>query len=174
MPEQNIASWTRLDPKVRTLWRIEAAIGAVVSLGFTVGAGFIANEILADEGLRFIVHPALIGLVVGLALVGLSFYVAGRKYDYWRYDVGEDDLAVAHGIWWRTRTYVPRARIQHVDVTAGPVARALGLAVVSVFVSGHPGAVATIPGLRADRADQLRGVLLKMSEQTVPPVVEGV
>jgi membrane protein YdbS with pleckstrin-like domain len=173
MPDPNIAAWTRLDPKVRTLWRIEAAIGALISLVFTVGAGFIVDEILADEHLRLTVHPALLGLLLGLALVALSFYVASRKYDFWRYDVGEDDLAVAHGIWWRTRTYVPRARIQHVDVTAGPIARALGLAVVSVFVSGHPGAVATIPGLRSEVADKLRGVLLRLSEQGPPPVVSG-
>ncbi len=170
MPDPHIASWTRLDPKVRTLWRIEALITGLVFLGLFVGAGFIVNAILADEDLTFAVHPALLGLGFGALIVLWAQYVAGRKYEFSRYEVGEDDLAVAHGIWWRTRIFVPRARIQHVDLTAGPIARALGLAVVSVFVSGHAGAVATIPGLRAEEAERLRKVLLKLSE-AMPPVI---
>jgi len=170
MPDPNIVTWNFLDPAVRTLWRIEALIAGLVFAVMFVGAGFIVEEVLDEERLVFVVHPVLIGAALAVAVLAWSLYVASRKYAFWRYEVGDDDLSVAHGIWWRTRTYVPRARIQHVDLTAGPIARALGLAVVSVFVSGHAGAVATIPGLRADEAERLRKVLLKLSE-TAPPVL---
>ena len=168
MHELDVADWPRLDPAVKKLWMIEALIGGCVYLGMSAGAGFIVAAALED--LPF--HAGLVGSGVGLALLALSVYVAGRRYDFWRFLVGDDDLAVAHGIWWRTRIYVPRARIQHVDVTSGPIARALGLAVVSVFVSGHTGAVATIPGLRAEAADDLRKVLLRLSEQMPAPPPE--
>jgi membrane protein YdbS with pleckstrin-like domain len=170
MPELDIADWSLLDPAVRKLWRIEALIGGLVWLGVWAGAGFIVNEAVDD--IPF--HAGMLGAGVGVAFLALTFYVAGKKYDFWRFLVGADDLAVAHGIWWRTRIYVPRARIQHVDVSAGPIARALGLATVSVFVSGHAGAVATIPGLSAFDAEKLRKVLLRLSEQMPiqePPVV---
>jgi hypothetical protein len=168
VPVPEIASWSHLDPAVNKLWRIEAAISGFVYLILFVGAGAILDEALEGMPVQF----WLVGLAVGLALLALSFYVAGRKFEFWRFTLGEDDLAVSHGIWWRTRIYVPRARIQHVDVTAGPISRALGLAVVSVFVSGHGGAVATIPGLRADEAERLRRVLLKLSEQAPPVALE--
>lgn len=166
----DIAGWSYLDPAVNKLWRIEAAIAGFVYLAMCVGAGFIVHFALDD--LPF--HSAVLGAAVGIGLLAFSLYVAGKKYDFWRYVVGEDDLAVAHGIWWRTKIYVPRARIQHVDVSAGPISRALGLSVVSVFVSGHAGAVATIPGLKDDVAEDLRKVLLRLSEQipTPPPVTE--
>lgn len=168
MPELDIADWSLLDPAVRKLWRIEALIGGLVWLGLFAGAGFIVHA--AMDELPF--HAGLLGTGVGVVLLAFTFYVAGKKYDFWRFLVGSDDLAVAHGIWWRTRIYVPRARIQHVDVSAGPIARALGLATVAVFVSGHAGAVATIPGLSAFEAEKLRKVLLRLSEQMPPPIQE--
>lgn len=170
MPDPNIAAWNHLDAKVRKLWRIEASITGFILLGVFVGMGFIVGLVLEDSDISLSVHPAFFGAGLGALIVLWAQYVAGRRFEFWRYEVGEDDLAVAHGIWWRTRTFVPRARIQHVDVTAGPIARSLGLAVISVFVSGHAGAVATIPGLRTDEAERLRKVLLKLSE-TVTPVI---
>lgn len=167
MPELDIADWSLLDPAVRKLWRIEALIGGLVWLVLFAGTGFIVAAAIDD--LPF--HAGLLGTGVGIVLLSLTFYIAGKKYDFWRFLVGADDLAVAHGIWWRTRIYIPRARIQHVDVSAGPIARALGLATVAVFVSGHPGAVATIPGLSTFDAERLRKVLLRLSEQ-IPPVQE--
>jgi membrane protein YdbS with pleckstrin-like domain len=171
MHDPEIADWSHLDPAVKKLWRIEAAIGGAVYFAFAAGSGFIVNAALED--LPF--HAGLLGAAVGIVLFALSLYVAGKRYEFWRFFVGEDDLAVAHGIWWRTKIYVPRARIQHVDVSAGPIARALGLSVVSVFVSGHTGPVASIPGLRTHIAEDLRKVLLSLSEQmpVPPPVMEG-
>ncbi len=170
MQDLDIAEWSHLDPAVKKLWRIEAAIGGLVYLALFAGAGFIVQE--AVEDIPF--HAGLLGSAVGLALLAFSFYIAGKKFEYWRFLVGDDDLAVAHGIWWRTKIYIPRARIQHVDISAGPISRALGLAIVTVFVSGHAGAVATIPGLSAFDAEKLRKVLLRMSEQipTPPPAPE--
>ncbi len=168
MQDLDIADWSHLDPAVKKLWRIEAAIGGIVYLALFAGAGFIVNE--AVEDVPF--HAGLLGTAVGALFFALAFYVAGKKYEFWRFLVGDDDLAVAHGIWWRTKIYVPRARIQHVDISAGPISRALGLAIVTVFVSGHAGAVATIPGLSAFDAEKLRKVLLRISEQMpiAPPM----
>jgi membrane protein YdbS with pleckstrin-like domain len=171
---EEIAGWAHLDPAVRKLWLIEAAIAGTVYMALFAGAGFIVQAAIETD-LPF--SPGILGSAIGVGLLALTLYVAGKKYEFWRYLVGEDDLAVAHGIWWRTRIYVPRARIQHVDVTAGPIARALGLAVVTVFVSGHAGAVATIPGLSNFEAEKLRTLLLKLSEQMPiaepPPRAEG-
>lgn len=168
MKDLDIADWSYLDPAVKKLWRVEAAIGGAVYLALFAGAGFIVQASVDD----LVFNAGLLGTAVGLALLALAFYVAGKKYEFWRFLVGDDDLAVAHGIWWRTKIYVPRARIQHVDVSAGPISRALGLAIVAVFVSGHAGAVATIPGLSAYDAERLRKLLLRLSEQlpTPPPV----
>ena len=162
-----ISEWTCLDPAVSKLWRIEAAVAGVV-----FGAIFVAVEfVLANVLEAWPVPAGLASGALGLALIAWLQYVTGKKYEFWRYEVGDDDLAVAHGIWWQTRAYIPRARIQHVDVEAGPISRALGLAAVSVFVGGLPGAVATIPGLQAEEADRLRRTLLRLDDVAGPPPI---
>ena len=167
MLQAQIKEWSRLDPAVRQLWRIEAAIGgvflscAVVTIALGVSNASVSN----------LLPGGVIGGLVALSLFLWLQYVAGKKFDFWRYEVGEDELGVAHGIWWQARIYVPRARIQHVDITAGPIARALGLATVSVFVGGQTGAVAVIPGLATEEADKFRRTLMRLDPAPPPPPV---
>ena len=168
MLQSLISGWSHLDPTVSKLWRIEAAVAGVV-----YGAIFVAVDVVLSRALDGWIPVGFASGPLALALFAWLQYVAGKRYEFWRYEVGEDDLAVAHGIWWQTRAYIPRARIQHVDVTAGPISRALGLAVVSVFVGGQAGAVATIPGLEAGAADRLRKTLMRLDDAAgLPPVVQ--
>lgn len=69
-----------------------------------------------------------------------------------------DELLVTRGKIWHTFTVVPYGRIQFVDVTAGPVERAMGLKKVKLHTAS-PSSDATIPGLLAADADALRGRL---------------
>ena len=66
-----------------------------------------------------------------------------------------DELLVTRGKIWHTFTVVPYGRIQFVDVTAGPVERAMGLKKVQLHTAS-PSSDATIPGLLAADADALR------------------
>ncbi|MBE7338971.1 PH domain-containing protein [Corynebacterium aurimucosum] len=66
-----------------------------------------------------------------------------------------DELLVTRGKIWHTFTVVPYGRIQFVDVTAGPVERAMGLKKVKLHTAS-PSSDATIPGLLAADADALR------------------
>ena len=66
-----------------------------------------------------------------------------------------DELLVTRGKIWHTFTVVPYGRIQFVDVTAGPVERAMGLKKVQLHTASHS-SDATIPGLLAADADALR------------------
>lgn len=66
-----------------------------------------------------------------------------------------DELLVTRGKIWHTFTVVPYGRIQFVDVTAGPIERAMGLKKVKLHTAS-PSSDATIPGLLAADADALR------------------
>ena len=66
-----------------------------------------------------------------------------------------DELLVTRGKIWHTFTVVPYGRIQFVDVTAGPIERAMGLKKVKLHTAS-PSSDATIPGLVAADADALR------------------
>ena len=81
----------------------------------------------------------------------------------WGYAERDDDLLVRHGLLVRRLSIVPYARMQFVDVTAGPLERAFGLATVQL----HTAAAATdarIPGLQPAEAARLRDRLAALGE----------
>ena len=67
-------------------------------------------------------------------------------YRYFRYEVTEHGLYVAHGWLWRRWQIVPHSRVQTVDTRAGPLYRLFGLASVQVATASAAGGTA-ISGL---------------------------
>jgi membrane protein YdbS with pleckstrin-like domain len=103
------------------------------------------------------------GLAVAAALTGLVLVAVERRYAAWGYLEREDDLLVRRGVLIRRTSVVPYGRMQYVDVTAGPLARRYGLAMVTL----HTAAAATdasVPGLRAEEASRLRDRLAALGE----------
>lgn len=93
------------------------------------------------------------GALVAWALYELWLIPAQVKNLGWQETA--DELLVTRGKIWHTFTVVPYGRIQFVDVTAGPVERAMGLKKVKLRTAS-PSSDATIPGLLAADADALR------------------
>lgn len=164
--------WRPLDPKVRTLWLFEAALAAFgwAALGF--GLDVLFRELDEDKRLVWpLPFLAMTGIAFALTLV-LGLLLVGKKHQNWRWLLRDDDLAVRYGIFWKTWRFVSRPRIQHVDVTAGPVARAMGLRTVSVFVGGNVGATVTIPGLSEGDSERLRQTLVRSAPPVEAPIEE--
>ena len=67
----------------------------------------------------------------------------------------DDELLITRGKLWYTFTVVPYGRIQFVDVTSGPIDRALGLKKLQLHTASAS-TDATIKGLEAPLADALR------------------
>ena len=102
---------------------------------------------------------ALASLLVGAIL--LRF--VGRRFRSWGYAEREDDLLVRRGVMFTRLSVVPYGRMQFIDVTAGPLERAFGLATVRL----HTAAAATdarIPGLEREEAARLRDRLAELGE----------
>jgi len=134
-----------LHPRVRLLWVGQTAVLA------TILAGIVA---LVD---RFLVSLPTAVLAAGwVALVALGAVHAVFAHRIWQFDLQDDALFLVRGVLTRTDTSVPYVRVQHVDTTRGPVERAAGLASVVVYTAGSRGADITIPGLRPERATELR------------------
>ena len=103
------------------------------------------------------------GIGASLALAVTSWFVERGRYRSWGYAEREDDLIVTRGLMFRHVSVVPYGRMQFIDVTAGPVDRAFGLATVQL----HTAAAATdarIPGLVRADADALRDRLALVGE----------
>ena len=77
----------------------------------------------------------------------------------WRVDATTIDYH--HGVWWRTENTIPRSRVQHIEVSQGPLQRALGLASLIIFTAGEQLNSVTIGGLDAETARAIRSQLLE-------------
>jgi membrane protein YdbS with pleckstrin-like domain len=75
----------------------------------------------------------------------------------------QDDLMVKRGRIFRRVTVVPYGRMQYVEVAAGPVARAFGLARVQLHTAS-PGTDAHLAGVPAAEAARLRDRLTARGE----------
>lgn len=144
-----------LAPAVRWLWTARlAAAGLVVLLVALVAASMLPGDVIP---------PAL--LVGGAALPAVAGPVVWPtlRYRRWRYRIRPHDVHLRYGVVWHVERTVPRRRIQHVDVTAGPLERALDLSSVKLYTAGTREADARIPGLRREVAERLRTELLRES-----------
>ncbi|NLF05871.1 MAG: PH domain-containing protein [Actinomycetales bacterium] len=100
---------------------------------------------------------------VFVALLVWALWLVPRQVRAIGYAERDDDLLLRKGILLRSMVVVPYGRMQYVDVSAGPVARALGIASVQL----HTAAAATdasIPGLPAAEAARLRDQLASRGE----------
>ena len=130
----------------RLTWVRLAGAGLFALLGVAVA---VVLYVLLDTGWVLLVMVP--GLLVGL----LSALLVPAQVAAIGYAEREDDLVVRRGILFRSLTVVPYGRMQYVDVTAGPVDRALGLATVRLHTASAA-SDATVPGLTADAAALLR------------------
>jgi hypothetical protein len=86
-----------------------------------------------------------------------------RRVGAWGYLEREDDLLVRRGVLVRRLSVVPYGRMQFIDVTAGPIDRAFGLATVQLHTAAAA-SDARIPGLVRVDADALRDRLATVGE----------
>jgi len=142
-----------LHPRVRVGWVLgvlfaSAVVGAVLR---------VADRLLGpDLGPLWLV-------AVPLAILGVVHAVF--RYRRWGFEVGEDALYLERGVVTEVATSVPFVRVQHVDTQRGPLDRLLGLASVVVYTAGSRGADVSIPGLRPERATELRERLRDLAEE---------
>lgn len=71
----------------------------------------------------------------------------------------EFDVAYQSGLFWRKTVIVPFNRVQHVEVSSGPLQRKFGLATIKFFTAGGSKVDLKVDGLTAERAEQMRAYI---------------
>ena len=152
-PWPDTVDWRPVSPKLITVELITRTIWVVVLLAGLASAG--RSQRLAGTG-----RPRW-RLVVVYAI--WRSIITVRAVKAWGYAERDHDLLVRHGLLVRRLSIVPYARMQFVDVTAGPLERAFGLATVQLHTAAAA-SDARIPGLPPDEAARLRDRLTALGE----------
>jgi membrane protein YdbS with pleckstrin-like domain len=79
------------------------------------------------------------------------------------YALRDDDLLFRKGIMFQRMVAVPYGRMQLVDVTRGPIARAVGLSELK-FVTAAATTGVVLPGLPEEEAEALRDQFVALAE----------
>jgi membrane protein YdbS with pleckstrin-like domain len=81
-------------------------------------------------------------------------------YRFSSYRIDETGIEIRKGVYWRTVTNVPRSRVQHTDVSQGPLERRFGLGTLVVYTAGTSHSKVDLSGLDFDVARRIRAHLL--------------
>lgn len=149
------AEWQRVSPSYA--W---ADLGLNLLLVLAVTAALVAVAVFAGDDappVPYIVLPIVIAILIVNALL------AFRRVRAIGYILREDDLLFRRGILFERVIAVPYGRLQLVDVTRGPLLRALGLATLK-FVTASAATGVHLPGLRFEDAEALRDRLVELAE----------
>lgn len=133
------------------LWvmRVHALVASLILLVPGTVADLLLRERFGLPG-----GAVLLPLLAILALMVLAAPV--RRYRALRYRIDDQDLHVARGIWVRTETIVPLARVQHIDVSQGPVERAFSVSRLVLHTAGTLNSLVVLPGLAREDAEAMR------------------
>lgn len=150
----------RLDPRACTLWRVEAALGAIPALAIAAAVW----AVLARTGRGpWWVGPAILAVTVLWQAWEVVVH-PGLRWRAWRWEVGETEVDLLFGWWTRTRTVIPMARIQHVDTRRGPLERRFGLATVVLWTAAGANAIPALSDAAAGRLRERIAALANVRE----------
>jgi membrane protein YdbS with pleckstrin-like domain len=151
-PPLDAVAWRRVSGRLIVIEELQVLASAII----VVAANLVALQFIHNQ------IPLLVaGAAIAIAL--LRALVVVRSVRAWGYAERDEDLLVRHGLFLRKLSIVPYARMQFVDVTAGPMERMFGLATVTMHTAAAA-SDARIPGLPSAEAARLRDRLSSLGE----------
>jgi membrane protein YdbS with pleckstrin-like domain len=151
-PWPQSVTWRRVSGRLIAVELISEAIRTVVLAVIAAAVWVFTESVWAVVAGGFFVAWGLI-----------RAYIIVRAVRSYGYAERERDLLVRHGRLIRRLSIVPYARMQFVDVTAGPLERAFNLATVRLHTAAAA-SDAVIPGLEPPEATRLRDRLAALGE----------
>jgi len=149
----------RLDPRIVPLQR---TVGWIVWAFLSVPLLAVAAGIAFGARPRVWVSLLLCG-VAGLvsALLAWSAHAwPGIEHHHASYKVDQAGIEIRRGVLWRRIVNVARSRVQHTDVSQGPLERGYGLATLLIYTAGTDHAQVDLHGLDHATALRIRDHLL--------------
>jgi membrane protein YdbS with pleckstrin-like domain len=98
------------------------------------------------------------GLAVLILLTFISIPIGYRKRSY---ALRERDLTYKKGWIFSSMITIPFNRIQHTEISRGPIERKYELSTLKIYTAGGATSDLSIPGLEAEEAEQLKEFVAK-------------
>jgi len=149
----------RLDPRAVRLMRLGEWGGTAVLA--VLGAAGVGSIFLFTDWPEWIRWPGLAG--VGLLVLARCFWSHFWPPIQWRhvsYRVDELGMEIRRGVVFRHVQMIPRSRIQHTDVSQGPLQRRYGLSTLTLHTAGTLHSSVELGGITRETAEAIRDFLV--------------
>lgn len=106
-------------------------------------------------------------LLICGAGAGLAFFfrwLIRKQYEVEGYALRQHDIIHRHGYWWRSQITVPYARVQHVEIAQGPIAKQFGLSTIRIFTAGGSSSDLNISGVELQEAHRIKSFIVHKAE----------
>lgn len=150
-------AWVRCRRLTNTVW--------LLLLTGALTAGVLLLLSTATTLPRVLLYGTWVMVVVAAAAVAFLWPAVAWRHASYRLD--EQGLEVRHGVLWRSIIDVRRTRIQHSDVSQGPLERRFGLGTLRLHTAGTRHARIQLRGLPHERALQMREFLMQTVSEDV-------
>ncbi|GAA2176902.1 hypothetical protein GCM10009847_00680 [Leucobacter tardus] len=157
----NAAEWPIPDhewKRVSSKYAVADLVTNLILVLVVIAVGVVVL-VVADEPAPWV----LAGIGVLSLVLLVNAVLAFRRVKAIGYVLRDDDLLFRRGILFERVIAVPYGRLQLVDVTRGPLLRALGLATLK-FVTASAATGVHLPGLPMADAETLRDRLVELAE----------
>lgn len=147
LPSVDLEIFESLDPNYLRVRLIGDVIFAVI----VVIASVVVATVVSWWWLPLAIGAGL------LALTGLAAWLQTIEVGHIGYLVREHDFSFRRGVISQDVTTVPFARVQHVSIDRGPLARRFGMATLQMRTAGDG---LTVPGISHDVAQRLKALVV--------------
>jgi uncharacterized protein len=152
-------TFRQLDPRSIALERIEGWIAtAVISPGTLLAS--VVFMLASDAPIWVAPFLLILWLIVTLGLIWHTLRWPDLAFQRTSYKIDALGIEIHSGVIWRNVVNVPRSRVQHIDVSQGPIERRFGLSTLTIYTAGTQHSQIVLPGLEHSTALAVRDHLL--------------
>lgn len=133
-------------------------LSALLFAGIVIGIGI---QVFA-AGWQLVTTLILAGSLATLVgVTALGWLWPKWEFDRTRWRLNPSGLEIHKGVLWRHRIVVPLSRVQHADVTQGPLQRWYDIGTLVVHTAGTSNASVELQGIDHEGAVQLRDTIVR-------------
>ncbi|GEK90691.1 PH domain-containing protein [Alkalibacterium kapii] len=151
----------KLPETLKKVWRKTSFTTLLIALLLGVIITGIFFYFDALQGTWLIVSLSYFALAIVIYL--LNFLLIDYRYNFFRYEVTSKEIIFQQGFIFRSITYVPFSRIQHIETEQGPFLRREQLMELIIHTSATDHSIA---GLSIEEAQMIRQNVMRKVEET--------
>ncbi len=126
-----------------------------IMIAITITGFFLLNQHMSFD------NSYLLALGIWLLVFVLALVVNGITFKYKGYALRNKDLVYKSGWIWRKTTTIPFNRIQHCELSQGPLEKYLDLSKLNIYTAGGQSSDLKLPGIVTAEAERMKEYLLQ-------------